>query len=180
MLTLTPRELWTALHGMVLGAGFLLAFTGCAASLWTLRSEWTTPAGRVASTRILITSSWTMALLAWMTVLIGTFIVYPWYRAAPPKGTAQSALAAYPKALLISDPKTVEWHEFGMEWKEHLAWLAPIFATAVAVVASRYRQTLANEGQLRKAMLVLLSASFFCAAVAGLFGAFINKMAPVR
>jgi hypothetical protein len=67
-----------------------------------------------------------------------------------------------------------------MEWKEHVGWLAPFLATAVAVVATRYRRTLANEATLRQTMLILLAAAFFCASVAGLFGAFINKVAPVR
>jgi hypothetical protein len=89
-------------------------------------------------------------------------------------------LAGYPKALLMSKPETEDWHEFGMEWKEHVGWLAPILATAVAVVATRYRQSLAGEPQLRQTMLAFLSAAFFCATVAGFFGAFLNKMAPVR
>jgi hypothetical protein len=179
-MTLTMREFWTALHGMVLGAGFLLAFTGSAASLWLLRSEWTTPAGRVSGARFLVAGSWTMALLAWLAVSVGTFVVYPWYRAVPPKGATPALLAQYPKALLISRPQTQDWHEFGMEWKEHVGWLAPIFATAVAVVATRYRQDLAGLVRVRQTLLMLLCAAFFCAAVAGLFGAFINKMAPVR
>jgi len=28
-----------------------------------------------------------MSVLAWLTVLTGTYIIYPWYRATPPKGT---------------------------------------------------------------------------------------------
>ena len=179
-MTLTTREYWTSLHGMILGAGFLLAFTGSAVSLWMLRPESTTPAGRVSGTRILLAGTWLMALLAWATVIIGSFVIYPWYRATPAKGLAPAALAAYPKNVLISKPETADWHEFGMEWKEHVGWLAPIFATAVAIVATRYRRTLADHAHLRQMMLVLLTASFFCAAVAGFFGAFINKMAPVR
>jgi hypothetical protein len=179
-MTLTTREWWTALHGMFLGAVFLLVFSGCAASLWSLRSEWTTPPGRAGAARILVGSSWAMAILAWLTVSIGTFVIYPWYRAAPPSGTHSAMLAGYPKALLISQKKTAGWHQFGMEWKEHVGWLAPIFATGVALVATRYRKTLANEKHLRQTMLVLITAAFFAAAVAGLFGAFINKMAPVR
>lgn len=179
-MTLTSREFWTVLHGMILGAVFLLAFSGSAVSLWNLRSEWTTSAGRVGGTRTLLIGSWTMAILAWMTVSLGTFVVYPWYRAAPPKGATALMLASYPKAVLVSKPQTKGWHEFGMEWKEHVGWLAPILATAVAVVATRYRRTLANERIIRQAMLTLLSIAFFAAAVAGVFGAFINKMAPIR
>ncbi|HZZ42089.1 MAG TPA: hypothetical protein VFE58_04065 [Tepidisphaeraceae bacterium] len=179
-MTLTSKEYWTALHGMVLGAGFLLAFSGSAISLWTLRAEWTTSAGSAANQRHLILGSWAMALLAWLTVLVGTFIVYPWYRATPPVGTEPSALVAYPKYRLTASPDTADWHTFGMEWKEHIGWLAPILATAVAVVATRNRRTLATQPRLRQIMLMLLTISFFCAVVAGLFGAFINKFAPVR
>ena len=138
-MTLTTGEYWTALHGMVFGAGFLLACTGSAVALRSLRSEWTTPAGRISSTRTLLIGSWTMAILAWLTVSIGTFVVYPWYRAKMPAGSTASALASYPKELLVSKPETKEWHEFGMEWKEHVAWVAPIFATAVAAVATAYQ-----------------------------------------
>ena len=113
-MTLTTREWWTALHGMFLGTAFLLSFTGSAAILWNLRSEWTTPAGRVGAFRLLIAGTWSMAILAWLAVSVGTFVIYPWYRTAAPKGSTAGALAAYPKALLISKPETRRWHEFGM------------------------------------------------------------------
>lgn len=35
----TARELWGAIHGMVLGALFLLAFAGGLAGLYSLRPE---------------------------------------------------------------------------------------------------------------------------------------------
>jgi hypothetical protein len=165
---------------MILGAMFLLAFTGSAVSLWNLRKQWITAEGRVGATRALLIGTWSMAVLSWLTVCVGTFVVYPWYRAMPPKGAPASMLDSYPKALLISKPATAGWHEFGMEWKEHVGWIAPFFATAVAVAAAICRKQLANETRLRQAMLVLLSVSFFCAAVAGIFGALIDKMAPVR
>ncbi len=179
-MTLTFRELWTGLHGMVLGAGFLLAFSGSAVGIWALRGEWMTAAGREAGGRCLAVGLWGMAGLVWGAVLVGTFVIYPWYRAAPPKGLAVAGLVSYPKAMLISRPETAGWHEFGMEWKEHIGWLAPILATAVAVVATGYRRRLASETYIRRTMLVLLSAAFFCGGVAGLLGALINKMAPVR
>jgi hypothetical protein len=177
-MTLTPREAWTSLHGIILGGAFLLAFTGSAVSLHSLRAEWTTPAGTAATTRRLLLGVWTMALLAWLTVLAGTFVIYPWYRAAPPPG--QTTLNEYPKYLLISHPDTAPWHTWGMEWKEHVAWLAPILTTAVAIVATTHRKNLATEDYLRRTMLMMLCASFFCAAVAGLLGALINKVAPLR
>src|SRR6185437_3660163 len=101
----------------------------------------------------------------------------PWYRAKPQPG---SVLSDFPKFLLLSRKQTIEWHEFGMEWKEHIAWFCPILATAVAFVVTRYGRQLAYDVKLRRALLILFSVSFFCAAVAGLFGALINKAAPTR
>jgi hypothetical protein len=118
-----------------------------------------------------------MAVVAWLTVIIGTWIVYPWYRAKPLAG---ADLAMFPRSFLLSKPTTAEWHKFGMEWKEHVAWLAPILATAVAYMVTRYGNKLAKDDQVRRAVIVLFSVAFFAAAVAGLFGALINKAAPVR
>ena len=39
---------------------------------------------------------------------------------------------------------------------------------------------LEHGGRLRKAALVLFTIAFAASAVAGLFGAFINKVAPIR
>jgi hypothetical protein len=118
--------------------------------------------------------------MAWLAVIIGTFVIYPWYRAKPPANTSPAMLAQYPKFLLISKPSTANWHEFGMEWKEHLAWFAPILATAVAFVVTRYGRVILRDAHLQGALLRLLGIAFFCAGVAGLLGALINKAAPTR
>jgi hypothetical protein len=123
-----------------------------------------------------------MAIFVWLTVLAGTYVVYPWYRAVPPAGTAKTpaALAEYPKYELLASPKTAEWHNFGMEWKEHLAWLAPILATAVAVLVTRYGRRAVADAMLRRALLTLYVLAFASASIAGLLGALIDKAAPVR
>ena len=177
---LTTRELWTALHGLLFGAGFLLAFAGGVAGLWGLRPEWTTVAGRQAAARRLMIGTWTMAALAWATVVIGTYLLYPWYRAQPAANAAALPLANFPRALLLSSARTAGWHQLGMEWKEHVAWLAPILATAVAFVVTRQRRELALDATLRRVLLFLFIVSFLCAGVAGFFGAFLNKAAPIR
>jgi len=177
---LTSREIWTAVHGMVLGAGFLLAFSGGLAGLWGLRCNWVTGEGAKKLHRQLAVGSWGMAILAWLAVLLGTYVIYPWYRAKAPPGAGGDLLAGFPKYLLLSRPQTKEWHEFGMEWKEHIAWFCPILATAVAFVVARYGRLVAGDTTLRRALLILFSVSFFCAAVAGAFGALINKAAPTR
>lgn len=174
---MTARELWTAFHGMILGAGFLLAFSGALVSLWTLQPAWITPAGAAVSIRRVIAGTWLMALLAWFAILIGTFVIYPMYRAKPPAG---ASLENYPKFRLLSQPQTADWHEFGMEWKEHVGWLAPILATAVAVVATRYRKVLLEEASIRRMLVFFLCIAFLCAVIAGLLGALINKAAPIH
>ena len=72
---------------------------------------------------------WIMAFAAWGAVITGTFIVYPWYR---------DAAATSPKSLLLANAGTALWHNFGMEWKEHVGWIAPIAATVVAFIVMRY------------------------------------------
>ncbi len=39
-MSVTGRELWTVLHGLVFGSLFLLAFAGGLAGLYSLRPEW--------------------------------------------------------------------------------------------------------------------------------------------
>ena len=91
IMKLSSRELWTALHGMIFGAGFLLAFAGVFFELWDLRADWLTDEGARHGARRLIAGAWTMAILAWLTVIVGTYAIYPWYRAKPPKGMTSSA-----------------------------------------------------------------------------------------
>jgi uncharacterized membrane protein len=67
-----------------------------------------------------------------------------------------------------------------MEWKEHIAWLAPILATAVAAIVTRHGRLLLQRPELRRIVLFLFSTAFLCAATAGLLGALINKAAPTR
>jgi hypothetical protein len=174
---LSSREFWTVVHGMLLGAMFLLAFAGGIAELLGLRATHETPLGQLKSERRLIGGTWIMAVIAWLTVVTGTFFIYPWYRAKAPAG---ADLVHYPRSYLLAHRNLQEWHNFGMEWKEHVAWLAPILATAVAYVAWHYRRRIATDAMLRRGLLVLFAVAFFAAAAAGVFGAFINKVAATR
>ncbi|HET9518747.1 MAG TPA: hypothetical protein VFO77_13590, partial [Actinoplanes sp.] len=112
----------------------------------------------------------TMAVAAWGTVLTGTWIVYPWYREAIPSS---------PRSKLLADPATVDWHHFGMEWKEHIAWISPILATVVAFIVIYYGTTLYRHDRVRRTAMLLFVLAFLFAGVAGAFGAFITKVAPV-
>lgn len=168
---LTNRETWTLIHGMIIGSAFLLAFAGGLAGLWSLRPQLVTMTGISERVRRLTIGTTAMALLAWATVLTGTWIVYPWYREKAPTS---------PKSILLSDPNTADWHDFGMEWKEHIAWMAPMLATVAAFMVLYYRGGLARNKTARTITIVLFVAAFSTAAIAGLFGALITKAAPVR
>lgn len=176
-MALSGRELWTVLHGMIFGALFLLAFAGGLAGLYSLRPELVTIEGIRERMHRLLAGTWLMAVIAWVTVISGSYIVYPWYRAAPAAG---APLSQFPRSFILSDPTTKGWHNFGMEWKEHVGWFAPILARAVAFVVAYYGPQLARESKLRKALLGMFAVAFVAAGVAGLFGAFINKVAPIR
>ncbi|MEO7066732.1 MAG: hypothetical protein ABI114_07470 [Rhodanobacter sp.] len=96
----------------------------------------------------------------------------------PPIGTLD--LAGYPQHLLLSNPATAGWHSLGMEWKEHLAWFAPISLTAVAWIVARYGTHLRSLKALRNAVFGLLALAFLAVCISGFFGAMLNKHAPVR
>ncbi|MGA8110683.1 MAG: hypothetical protein WBD46_19915 [Acidobacteriaceae bacterium] len=174
----TTRELWTLIHGMGFGGLYLLACSGALMELWRHYAPTAPGAVTAGDERFLRIYFVVMAALAWLAVLTGTYKVYPWYRATPPPGTTD--LSGYPQRLLMANPATVGWHSLGMEWKEHVAWLAPIAITMAAAVFIRYGKSLKNERALRNAVLGFVWASLFAAGVAGFFGAEIDDHAPVR
>jgi hypothetical protein len=178
----TERELWTVGHGLVLGTLFLLAFGGGLAGLYSLNARFLTEEGVAERTPRLLVGSLVMAIVAWLTVISGTFVVYPWYRAVPPEGTDlqdQTVLGDFPRYWLLASDRTAEWHALGMEWKEHVAWIAPFLATAVAFAVLYYGAQLVRRGEIRRAAIIFFTLAFLAAGVAGLFGAFITKAAPV-
>ena len=175
---ITVRDLVAVLHGMGFGALFMLAFSGALAELYRM-SVSTGPVqlssrGQTMLAVYLIA----MVVLAWLTVFSGAYVVYPWYRAVPPAGLTD--LAEYPRRLLLSSGKTSEWHNVGMEWKEHVSWLAPIAMTMVAYVTLKYQRAITRPRLMRTTVLVFAVAAFVATGVAGAFGAFLNKYAPVR
>jgi len=175
---ITARGLWTLIHGMGFGALYLLACSGALVELYffTASHQLSPPAPN--HERFLKAYLIAMVMLAWFAVLSGTYVIYPWYRAPPPPGAAD--LSMFPQHLLMSSCTTSGWHSLGMEWKEHVAWFAPISITTVAFVFLRYGRDLRNHRQLRAAVLCFALVSFLAAGVAGLFGALINKQAPVQ
>jgi hypothetical protein len=174
---LTFRDLITVLHGMGFGVLFMLAFSGAIGVIYAtaVGPQQPTSPNHDRMFRFYLVS---MAVLSWLAVLSGAYIIYPWYRAVPPTGTTD--LSAFPQHLLQSSPLTSGWHDYGMEWKEHIAWFTPIAMTMVAYVFILYGPRLALHKHLRNAVLGFTAAAFLATAVAGGAGAFLNKVAPVR
>lgn len=182
-MSLTDKELWTLVHGMGFGALYLLAFSGGLAGIYSLRPELVTVEGISDRVRRLRWGTVIMAVLVWLTVLVGTYVVYPTYRAKPPEGidtTVQSEeLRAYPRYWLLASEETAASHEFGMEWKEHITWIAPFLSTVVAYAVMRFGNELVTNKQARYLVMTLYILSFVIAGVGGFLGALITKAAPV-
>ena len=185
---LTSRETWAVIHGLILGTLFLLTFGGALAGLWSFRPGLITTRGIRERTTRLTVGFGVMALIAWATVITGTWIVYPWYRVklagadfAKCDGLELPSSVCSPRDFLLSNVvgETEKWHEFGMEWKEHVAWAAPILATSAFLLVLYYGPRIIARPWLRTAIIVMLVGAFAAAAVGGAFGAFINKVAPI-
>ena len=175
---ITTRSLLTLLHGMGFGALYLMSCSGALVEIYRHYDSSFRPANEFDDERFLRRYLTTMAVLAWLTVLTGAYVIYPWYRAVPPAGTVD--FASFPQRLLLSSPTTSGWHSIGMEWKEHIAWIVPISITMAAAVFARHGRILKAQPELRFAVLGFVWISLVAAGIAGFFGAMINKNAPVE
>ncbi|MDR3736803.1 MAG: hypothetical protein P4L10_14870, partial [Acidobacteriaceae bacterium] len=97
---ITERSLMTLIHGMGFGALYLLACSGAIIELYRRYAPSCTMPVEVRDERFLSAYLVVMAALAWLTVLTGAYIIYPWYRAVAPPGTAN--LAGFPQRLLMA------------------------------------------------------------------------------
>jgi hypothetical protein len=173
----SDRSIWTMLHGIGLGGAALM---GLAAALFYLcASRASDESGNSpAASRALAGVTAFTAVTLWITVLVGTYIIFPPYRATPPAGLTD--LAQFPRAMVLADPNTAWLHLFAMESKEHVPWIASILATAVAFVTWRYGSRVLQDGPLRNMTAALLAVCFTLVAFVSLLGVFVNKVAPLQ
>jgi len=174
----TDRSFWPMVHGIVLGGGALMALAAALFAMGVMRVADGSVVVRDTQSRSL---AWLMVCIAgvlWLAVFVGTYIIFPPYRATPPDGVTD--LSQYPRSLLLANPDTAWLHAFAMESKEHMPWIASMLATAVAFVSVRYRSTLLRDAQLRNMAVILLAVCFALVSFVGLMGIFVDKVAPLK
>jgi hypothetical protein len=171
----SERSIWTMVHGVGLGGGALI---GLAVALFYLYAA--RPSDRAVAppgSGALAAATALSAALLWLTVLVGTYLVFPPYRIPPPAGATD--LSQFPRALVLAAPGTAWLHAFAMESKEHMPWIASMLTTAVAFVAVRYRSRVLQTPSLRTLSITLLAVSFALVAFVSVMGMFVNKVAPL-
>ena len=174
----TLRTFVSFVHGMLFGGFFLMAVFAVIVELW--RAAYEKEAGELTPRGYRMERAYlvVMAGLGWAAVLSGAYLVYPWYRAALPAGVVD--LAEYPRQLLMSKVTTAGWHTLGMEWKEHIAWMAPIAITMVAYVMTKYRRIIRQDPEVKRAVIAFAMVALLATGIAGFWGGMIEEVAPMQ
>ncbi len=177
-LLFSTRSILTMIHGVVLGGGALMALAAALFGMAAMRpARAADPVTRDQARYV----GWLLAFVVatlWLTVLVGTYVNFPAYRATPPDGFTD--LSQYPRSLLQSNARTAWLHSFAMEIKEHMPWIAAMLATAVAFVTARYRARFLTDRRMRGMAFTLVLICFVLVAMVSLLGVLINKVAPLE
>lgn len=173
----TERSIWTMVHGIGFGGAALMGLAAALFYLYAARPPAHSIGADTASRAFAGVTVFT-AVALWLTVIVGTYIVFPPYRATPPPGATD--LSQFPRAMVLASPTTAWLHAFAMESKEHMPWIASMLATAVAFVAVRYRSRAVSNPSLRSMSFTLLAIAFALVSFVSLLGVFINKVAPLE
>lgn len=172
----SERSIWTMVHGIGLGGAAHLGLGAALFYLYAARSssDSTDPVARSGAFAGITVGT---AVTLWLAVIVGTYIIFPPYRATPPPGV--SDLSEFPRALLLAAPGTAWLHAFAMESKEHMPWIASMLTTAVAFVAVRCQSKMLQDRSLRRLSMALLAISFTLVSLVSMLGMFVNKVAPL-
>jgi hypothetical protein len=163
----SERSIYTMVHGIGLGSAALM---GLAAALFYLYAARPTPLSSDSDneSRAFASRYSVHGIDALLTVIVGTYIIVPPYRATPPPGTTD--LSEFPRSLVLASPNTAWLHAFAMESKEHMPWIASMLTTAVAFIAVRYRGTALTNRSMRLMTFALLAVSFVLVSFVALLG----------
>jgi hypothetical protein len=172
----SERSIWTMVHGIGLGGAALVGLAAALFHLYATRPESPSMASESGTRAFALLTTFT-AVMLWLTVIIGTYVIFPPYRATPPPGITD--LSEFPRALVLANPGTAWLHAFAMEIKEHMPWIASMLTTAVAFIAVRYRRTALTNQAIRRLAFTLIAVSFAVVTFVSLLGVFVNKVAPL-
>jgi hypothetical protein len=173
----TDRSIWTMVHGIGLGGAALMGLAAALFYLYATRTSYASPIAAANPSRALAGLTVFTAVILWVAVLVGTYIIFPPYRATPPDGVTD--LAQFPRSLIQASADTAWLHSFAMESKEHMPWIASMLATAVAFVAVRYPVQVLQDAAVRNMAAILLAICFSLVSFVSLMGIFVNKVAPL-
>ncbi|HEX7088078.1 MAG TPA: hypothetical protein VF198_17085 [Vicinamibacterales bacterium] len=173
----SERSIWTMIHGVGLGGAALLGLAAALFYLYATRAP-AGPGEPAAGARALAAVTTLTTAMLWLTVITGTYVIFPPYRVTPPAGATD--LAQFPRAMLLANPGTAWLHRFAMESKEHMPWIASMLATAAAFVVVRHPSRVFQDRALRSVSLGLLAVAFVLTAYMSLLGVFVNKVAPLH
>ena len=166
----TYRGWWTTAHGVVLGGLFILSLALMVVFLPQTREELLTPEAAALRLLWIRRGALFVTIIAWTTVVVGTFVVDPWFH---------QHVAGSPLTLLEARPALTFWTDLVMEWKERIAWTAALTASAGGFLVKYYGGQLAWDRRAR----LLVEAVFvlaLCAALAGgAMGLLLTKVTPV-
>lgn len=165
-------------HGVVLGGAALMGLSAALFYLYAARTSNGSQSPAPNASRAFAALTVFTAAMLWLTILAGTFIIFPPYRATPPAGATD--LSQFPRSLIQASEDTVWLHAFAMESKEHMPWIASMLATAVAFVAVRYRSRMLQDASLRNMAAICLAICFALVSFVSLMGIFVNKVAPLQ
>lgn len=171
-------SLLTMAHGIVLGGAALMALAAALFHVYAFGADTEPEAAHTRRTRAFARLVAFAAVTLWATVIAGTYVVFPPYRATPLE--AASDLSGYPRAFILASSENAWLHSFGMEIKEHVPWMVAMIATSVAFVAGRYGARVLADRRLRTMTAALLTICLVLASAAALLGVLANKFAPLE
>jgi len=166
----TWRGWWTSLHGVVLGATFLLLLIVTFTALIRLQSTALTPEGVRVRLRWLKRGLLLMMLVGWTAIALGTFVIDGWFN----KHTAASPYT------ILNASGWWAWQERVMEWKERISWVSVVLASVAVYLVFYYDRQLADDRRARSLVLSLYTVALSAGSIAGVMGVLLAKLVPLR
>ena len=166
----TWRGWWTTLHGVVLGAGFLLLLIVTFTGLLQLRSAALTPEGVEVRLRRLRREMLVTAAVGWAAIALGTFVIDGWFN---------KHNAAGPFTILDSSGWWA-WQERVMEWKERISWVSVLLTTLGVYLFFSYGRQIVHDRRARRLTLAPFTLALVAGSIAGVLGVLLAKLVPLR